>query len=162
MEVTDVATAVEGAEVVFLVVPWSAAEQAVKSAGNLAGKILVDAINPIAADFSGLASPGDSSAAEQVAGWASGASVVKAFNTVGHNIMENPQFGAQRACMLIAGDDHTAKSVVMNLAAELGFDPIDSGPLTMARHLESFAWIWIDLALKQGYGREIAFNLLRR
>lgn len=162
LDVTTVAGAVEGAEVVFLAVPWQAAEQAVKSAGDLTGKILVDVTNPIAADFSGLVDLGGSSAAEQLAQVATGAHVVKAFNTIGNNVMENPNFGGQRASLLVAGDGVDAKKVVMGLASEMGFDPIDAGPLNMSRYLESFAWVWIHLAVKQGLGRDIVFNLVRR
>ncbi len=162
LAVTTVPAAVEGADAVFLAVPWSAAEMAVKSAGDLTGKILVDVTNPIANDFSGLVHLGDTSAAEQIAMWAPRARVVKAFNTIGNNIMENPRFGEERACLLVAADDLAAKSLVIGLAEQLGFDPIDSGPLSMARYLEAFAWVWISLAVKQGYGREIAFHLLKR
>jgi len=162
LDVIEVAAAVEGAEVVLLAIPWAAAEQAVKSAGDLSGKILVDITNPVASDFSGLADLKGLSAAEHIARWAPGAAVVKAFNTVGNNIMENPHFGSEAASMLIASDHAEAKQRVMRLAEELGFEPIDAGPLPMARHLESFAWVWITLALKQGQGREIAFRLLHR
>jgi predicted dinucleotide-binding enzyme len=162
LEVAEVATAVAEADIVMLAVPWSAAEQAIKSAGNLRGKVLIDMTNPIAQDFSNLVDLSGSSAAEHVAQWAPGAFVVKAFNTIGNNIMENPLFDHDRASLLVASDNSEAKQVVMSLAEELGFDPIDAGPLAMARHLESFAWVWITLALKQGYGREIVFHLLRR
>jgi len=162
LEVMGVAEAVDGAEVVFLAVPWSAAEDAVARMGSLAGKILVDITNPVAPDFSGLADLGGISAAEHIAGWAEGAQVVKAFNTVGHNILENPQFGAQRASLLVATDSDLARQIILALAAELGFAPIDAGPLRMARELEAFAWIWITLAMKQGHGREIAFTLVSR
>ena len=48
------------------------------------------------------------------------------------------------------------------LAADLGFDPLDAGPLKQARLLEPFAMLWISLALQYGYGREIAFQFMRR
>lgn len=162
LEVTTVPSAVQAADVVILAVPWAAAEQAVKSAGSLAGKVVIDATNPIASDFSGLADLGGSSAAEMVAQWAPGALVVKAFNTIGFNVMENPQFGQERASLLVAADDEGAKQTTLTLAADLGFEPIYAGPLSMARHLESFAWVWITLAVKQGQGRDIVFHLLRR
>ena len=59
------------------------------------------------------------------------------------------------------GDD-AAKKVTAKLAADLGFDPLDAGPLRQARLLEPFAMLWISLALQYGYGREIAFQLMRR
>ena len=162
LDVTTPAEAAQDAEVVFLAVPWTAAEGAVKGAGSLQGKILVDVTNPIAADFSGLVDLEGTSAGERIAGWAEGAKVVKAFNTIGSNVMENPQFGQERATLLVASDDVEAKQTVRSLATELGFAPVDAGSLAMSRHLELFAWIWITLAIKQGEGRDIVFQLLRR
>ena len=123
---------------------------------------MIDATNPLLPDLSGLALPNTTSGAEQVAGWSRGAKVVKAFNTVGSNIMDNPAFGADKPVLFYCGDDSQAKSNVKRLAGELGFEPLDAGPLTQARLLEPFALLWITLALKQGLGREIAFKLLRR
>jgi predicted dinucleotide-binding enzyme len=54
------------------------------------------------------------------------------------------------------------RKLVMRLAGELGFDPVDTGPLTMSRHLEPMAMVWIKLALVQKMGRDFAFALLRR
>jgi predicted dinucleotide-binding enzyme len=87
---------------------------------------------------------------------------VKAFNTVGSSIMADTKFANGRPVLLYCGDDAQAKQAVNTLAAELGFEPIDAGPLTSARTLEPAALLWITLALKQGLGREFAFQLLRR
>ena len=104
----------------------------------------------------------DTSAAEQVAGWAGGARVVKIFNTTGSNNMENPDYGGQAATMFYAGDDEAAKQAARQLAGDIGFDPIDAGPLANTRLLEPLAMLWIYLAYPGGQGREIAFRLLRR
>lgn len=162
LEVTTPKDAVQDAEIVFLAVPWFSAEAAVKELGDLREKIIVDVTNPIGKDFSGLVPFDDSSAGEQIAAWAEGAKVVKAFNTIGFNVMENPQFDSGRASLLVAGDDAVAKQTVMSLADSIGFEPVDAGPLSMARHLESLAWIWITLAMKQGKGPNIVFRLLHR
>ena len=50
----------------------------------------------------------------------------------------------------------------MSLASELGFEPIDTGPLTMSRYLEPMAMVWIKLAIAQKMGRNFGFALLRR
>lgn len=55
-----------------------------------------------------------------------------------------------------------AGNVGMALAASIGFDAVDLGPLSAARYLEPFAMTWIHLAVKQGYGRRFAFSVLRR
>lgn len=150
-------------EVVALATPWPATQEAIRSAGDLAGKIVVDCTNPLAPDLSGLVIGTMNSAGEEVARWAKGARVVKAFNTIGAANFGNPKFGSESASMFICGDDAAAKSAVGKLAAELGFDVVDAGPLTSARLLEPLAMLWIHLAYQQGLGpTSHAFKLLRR
>ena len=123
---------------------------------------MIDCTNPLKPDLSGLAIGHTTSAAEQVAVWAPGARVVKAFNTTGAENMSNPQFGSERASMLICGDDPDAKAAVVGLAADAGFDVVDAGRLASARLLEPLAMLWIHLAYAQGLGTGFAFKLLRR
>jgi predicted dinucleotide-binding enzyme len=150
-------------EVIVLATPWPATEAAIKSAGSLAGKVLIDCVNPLAPDLSGLLIGTNNSAAEEISRWAPGAKVVKAFNTIGAVNFKNPRFGSENASMFICGDDASAKSTVSTLAAELGFDVVDAGPLIAARWLEPLAALWIHLAFKQGLGPTgHAFKLLRR
>ena len=159
----SVQEAAASASVVVLAVPWPAVEAALKSAGNLEGKILVDCTNPLAPDFSGLVIGTSTSAGEQVARLAKGAKVVKAFNTIGAPNFAHPQFGSERATMFICGDDSSAKQKVAQLAEDLGFEVVDAGPLTASRLLEPLAMLWIHLAFKQGLGPNgHAFKLLRR
>ncbi len=154
--------AASAADVVVLAVPWGAAREVVKQAGDLTGKIVVDATNPLRPDMSGLVLGHNTSAGEEVARWAEGAKVVKAFNTTGAQNMANPQFGGQSASMFLCGDDAAAKKAVASLAEALGFEPVDAGPLTQARHLEPLAMLWITMAYAHGHGPNIAFKLLRR
>lgn len=114
-------------------------QEAIKAAGNLTGKILIDATNPVLPDLSGLEFGCNTSAGELVAEWAAGAKVVKAFTTVGFNVMANPKLGGQRAQLFYCGDDGDAKSLVAGIATELDFDARDAGPLRQARLLEPFA-----------------------
>jgi predicted dinucleotide-binding enzyme len=142
-------------------VPWPALPQAVQSLGPLSGKIIIDATNPLAPDMS-LAIGYNDSAGETVARLAPGGRVVKAFNTTGANNMADSSYAGGKLMMPVAGDDGDAKATVMALARELGFEPIDTGPLAMSRHLEPMAMIWIKLALVQKLGRNFGFALLRR
>ena len=158
----SVAEAVGLGEVVVLATPWPAAQDAIRSAGNLSGKILFDCTNPLKADLSGLDVGFTTSAAEQVQSWAQGARVVKIFNTTGSNNMENPSYREGPATMFYCGDDAHAKSAAKTLATDLGFDPVDAGPLRIARLLERLAMLWIHLAFAQNMGREFAFRLMRR
>jgi 8-hydroxy-5-deazaflavin:NADPH oxidoreductase len=149
-------------EVVALTVPWPAAQQAVASSGELAGKVLIDCTNPLASDLKGLTVGLSTSAAEQVADWARGARVVKAFNTIGAGNLGRADFAGVAADGFYCGDDASAKAVVKGLIADAGLNPVDVGPLRNARLLEPLAMLWIDLAVNQGWGINHAFKLLRR
>lgn len=152
--------AVRNAEVVLLATPWAAAEDALQNAGDLGGRILIDATNPIGAG--GVLTHGrDDSGAEQVARWSPGARVVKAFNTIGREVMANPQFGERRAVLWICGDDAAATAQVSGLAADIGFEPIVLGGLSKARAMEPAASLWITSAGVLG-SREFAWGVLRR
>jgi predicted dinucleotide-binding enzyme len=153
--------AAQAAEVIVLATPWPATGQAVRGLGDLTGKILLDATNPLNATFDALDPGNTSSGGELVAQWAVGARVVKIFNTIGYNVMADPSFPGGPATLFYCGDDPAAKSVARDLAAEIGFDPVDAGPLSKARALEPLALLWIGLAFG-GHGREIAFRLVRR
>lgn len=157
-----VAEAAANAEAVVLATPWLAAQDAIRAAGSLAGKIVIDCTNPLEPDLSGLVLGHNTSAGEEVAKWAKGARVVKAFNTTGSGNMANTHYDSARPTMCICGDDAAAKASVARLAEDLGFEAVDAGPLRNARLLEPFAMLWIYLAIKQGLGPNIAFKLLRR
>jgi 8-hydroxy-5-deazaflavin:NADPH oxidoreductase len=148
-------------DVLLFSMPWPVAKDVLSSLGNLAGKVLIDATNPLRRDISGLTVGTDTSAAEQVADWANGARVVKCFNTVGSSVMENDTFAGGKPVMFYCGDDAAAKKTVHQLADDIGFDAQDAGPLAQARLLEPFAMLWISLAIK-GWGRDFAFQVLRR
>src|SRR5438105_9712478 len=149
------------ADVILLAVPWTGIEATVQALGGLAGKVLVDATNPLTADLE-LALGFSDSAGETVARLAQGARVVKAFNTTGANNMANSNYPGGKLMMPVAADEAAAKKTVMTLVAELGFEPIDVGPLAMSRHVEPLAMLWIKLAYAQGTGREFGFGVLKR
>jgi len=155
------AAAAAAAEVVVLATPWDVTLTVTQTLGDLTGKVLVDATNPIASGLQ-LAVGTTTSGAEQVAAQAPGARVVKAFNTTGAENMADPIYHGEPISLFICGDEADAKSTVARLAADLGFDVVDVGPLHTARFLEPMALVWIQLALVQGTGRNIAFKLVRR
>jgi len=153
--------AANAGEVIVLAVPWNAMRAAIQALGPLAGKIIVDATNPLTANFE-LAVGHTDSAGETVARASPGARVVKAFNTTGANNMADSRYGGGKLMMPIAGDDAAAKQTVMELASDLGFEPVDAGPLAMSRYIEPMAMVWIKLAIVQKQGRDFGFALLRR
>jgi 8-hydroxy-5-deazaflavin:NADPH oxidoreductase len=127
------AEAARDAEVVVLSTPWPATEAAIRACGSLAGKIVIDATNPL-----------------------------KTMNQVGYALMDHPSFkGGGKPVMFVAGDG-VGRAKVLQLVSDLGFEAIDVGGLEYARLLEPFAILWIHLALAKGLGREFAFGLLRR
>ncbi len=149
-----IAQAASHGEVVALAVPWPAVQDVLREAGNLDGKVLVDCTH------GGWDS--SSSGAKKIAGWAPGARVVKAFNQTGYENLRHPDFGGHPALTLVAGDDVEAKTIVLALGRDAGLDMVDAGPLASAGLLEGLASLWIQLAFRQGLGRDFAFGLLRR
>ena len=138
------------AQVLLLATPWGTTRPALEAAGDLAGKVVLDSTNPLRGDLSGLDVGLATSGGEQIAGWAPEARVVKIFNSVGVDVMADPRFGERAATMLLCGDDAGAKRTAAGLAADLGFEPLDAGPLSRARLLEPLALLWIRLAIDGG------------
>jgi len=155
----DKATA--SAEVVALAVPWNAAEQVVKSLGDLQHKVLLDCTNPVMA-WPKLDHAAGKSGGEQVAEWATGGRVVKIFNTTGFENMADPNYLGGKLTMFYASDDSSAKRMAHELAEDLGFEAQDAGPLKQCYLLEVLASLWGSLAYGQKLGRGIGFRLLRR
>lgn len=153
--------AVAFGDVILFAIPWTSIEETVRGSRNLSGKIVIDPTNPLTPDLRQLALD-DSSVAERIAELAKGAKVVKAFNTIGAQTLNNLIFGSNRADLFLCGDDTPSKRVVGELAADIGFDVVDIGSLANARMLENLALLWIELALRQELGPNIAFKLLRR
>lgn len=160
-KVATPADAAKRAEVIVLAVPAGAIEAAVKGLGPLAGKLVIDTTNPLGPGFT-LTMGHTDSAGELVARLAPGARVVKAFNMTGASNMLDAAYPGGKLMMAVAGDDDAAKQTVMGLAADLGFDPVDTGPLSMSRYLEPMAMVWIKCAAVQKMGRDFGFALLRR
>ena len=153
------AEAAAESEIVVLATPWEATE-AVVGQLDLAGKLVLDTTNPLA--FPDLTPLVDTSGGELVQAWAPRAHVVKAFCTVGADVMADPSFkGRVRPALLVAGDVPRAKRAAIELADAIGFEGLDVGGIERSRHLEHLAALWIHLA-GSGAGREIAFALLRR
>ena len=150
------------AEVVILAVPFHAVHDTMKAIGPnaLNGKVLVDATNAIGA--SGLAVGHTTSGAEELQKLVPGARVVKAFSTAFAETMSTGRAGGEAIVLPVAGSDAAAKDTVMRLAADVGFDPVDAGPLRNARYLEPLALQLMYFAYgTPKLGRNIGLKLLR-
>jgi predicted dinucleotide-binding enzyme len=154
--VAEPAAAVKGADVIALALPWKTVEATLASLGPLDGKIVLDATNPLRADFSVIV-PEAGSGAEQVSRWVKGAHVVKAFNTIGAALFGDPDFD-----MLYCGDDAHAKDVVRDMIEDTRMRPVDAGPLKNAVYLEHIAGLWVDLAVNRRIQGAFGFNLLKK
>jgi 8-hydroxy-5-deazaflavin:NADPH oxidoreductase len=154
--------AIAGTDAILFAVPWPAARETLAQLGDLTGRTLIDCTNPLLSDMSGIELGHVISAGEQIATWAPGANVVKAFNTASVKVMLNPQFGEHKATMFYCGDDAGAKLTVRQLIEDIGFDAVDAGSLTSSRYLEPLAMLYIHLAFRQGFGSNCAFKIMRR
>ena len=155
--------AVANADVVFLATPYQAAASALEGL-NLEGRILVDCTNPVGAGLT-HALQSKCSGSEEIQRLAPSAKVVKAFTIFGYENFEEssyPGYGDIKPVMLIAGDNAEAKQVVLRLASELGWNPVDAGPISSAVHLEHMTLLWIKMARVVGKGPNFVWAMLER
>lgn len=163
-EAVPAAGAAVGQDAVVLATMFADAPQALLSVGDLRGKVVVDITNPLTPDFMGLTVGHDTSGAEELAKAAPGALLVKAFNTVFAQVLEEgPDFGGgQRVTAFLASDSATAKHCTRQLAESMGFATVDAGGLRNARYLEPLAGLNIYLGYGAGMGTRIAPAWIRR
>lgn len=150
------------ADVLILAVPFSAVSETVRAldGGHLDDKVLVDATNALSPTRD-LAVGFTTSGAEELAKLVPRAQVVKAFNTVFARNMSTGKVAGETLSLFVAGDNAAAKESVMRLGRDIGFDPIDAGPLKAARYLEPIGVFHISLAFAQKLGPGIGYRLVR-
>ncbi|MEQ8927229.1 MAG: NAD(P)-binding domain-containing protein [Fulvivirga sp.] len=154
-----VADAVNASEVILIATPAMAAIDVTKSLGDTSGKVIIDAMNIIM----GKGPAGYTNTSEAILTNTATTDVVKCFNTTGYNNMENTEYQGVKIDMFVCGDSEKGKIVASQLAIDAGFGScIDVGGNDKFQLMEQFAWFWINLAMVQGHGREIAFKILKR
>ena len=135
-----------GDVVVFAVWYGTNLELAKQLGTKLAGKVVIDIANPLNSTYDGLATAADSSSAEDLAkAIASGAKVVKAFNTTYAGTLVAGEVAGQKLDVFIAGDDADAKAKVAQIVTDGGMRAIDAGPLHRARQIEGMQFLHIVL-----------------
>jgi predicted dinucleotide-binding enzyme len=152
--------AAQEADALLLAVHWSRMDDVLSQAGDLSGKLIVSCSLPMNADDTALVVAHTSSGAEALAKRVPKARVVSAFNTVPSEVLFGV-YGARRRAgrpsLVYCGDDRKGKAVAAELIGDVGFDPVDAGPLRMARYTEPFALLVAQLAYEGKGGPELAY-----
>jgi predicted dinucleotide-binding enzyme len=158
------AEAAQDADTLLLAVHWSRIEDVLKQAGDLSGKVILTCSLPMDTDNTKLIIGTTTSGAEELAARVPRAKLVSAFNTVPSEVL----FGvfeakskATRPSLVYCGDDQSAKDVAVQLIRDVGFDPVDCGPLRIARYTEPFALLIGQLAYEGEGGPELAYRFER-
>ena len=151
------AEAARQAEVIIMALPVPAIVPVLESLGDLSGKVAIDATNSV------FAKPAPYASGYEALKTINGADAIKCFNTTGFENMQNPAYGDTAIDMFIAGGSEKAKATASQLAREAGFGAVyDFGGEDKVALIESFALAWINLAIMQKEGRDIAFKVLHR
>lgn len=162
MSALSLQEAIDGAELVFLAVPFAANEALLRPL-DFKGKVLVDCTNPVGPGIShGLQST--ISGAEKVQEWAPEARVVKAYTIYGFENLEHSEFPQYKVkpVMMIAGNETAAKAQVALLNTDLGFETLDVGALSQALHLEHMTLLWVKMVRANGHHPHFAWAYLER
>ncbi len=143
---------------------WSRVDDVLQQAGDLSGKVIVTCSLPMNADDTGLVIAHTSSGAEELAKKVPKARVVSTFGTVPSEVL----FGvfearrkARRPSLVYCGDDSRSKEAAAGLIRDVGFEPVDAGPLRIARYTEPFTLLIAQLAYEGDEGPELAYRFER-
>jgi predicted dinucleotide-binding enzyme len=155
------AEAARDADALLLAVHWDNVDDVLRQAGDLAGKVLVTCSLPMSADDTGLVIGHTSSGAVALASKARRAHVVAAFGTLPSEVFFDVferRHQPNRPSAVYYGDHQAAKDVAAGLIRDVGFDPVDAGPLKIARYAEPFSLLMGQLAYEGERGPEVAYR----
>jgi predicted dinucleotide-binding enzyme len=156
--------AARDADALLLAVHWSRVDDVLKQAGDVSGRIIVSCSLPMNADDTDLVIGRTFSGAEALARKARKASIVSAFSTVPSEVLFDvfeARRRSRRPSLVYCGDDRRAKNVAATLIRDAGFDPVDAGPLRIARYIEPCSLLVAQLAYERGSNPEIAYRFER-
>ena len=158
------AEAAQDADALLLAVHWSRVDDVLSQAGDLSGKTIVSCSLPMNADDTDLVVAHTSSGAEALARKAPRARVVSAFGTVPSEVLFGV-FAARRRktrpTLIYCGDDPDANGVAAELIRDTGFEPVDAGPLRIARFSEPFTLLVARLAYEGDGGPALSYRFER-
>ena len=156
------AEAAHDADALLLAVHWQRIDDVLAKAGDLSGKVVMTCSLPMNADDTELVVGRSSSGAEELAKKVPTARVVSAFNTVPSEVFFSvfeSRGSAERPHLVYCGDDARAKNVAAELIRDVGFEPLDAGPLRIARYSEPFALLVARFAYEDERGPAVAYRL---
>ena len=156
--------AAQEADAILLAVHWSRVDDVLQQAGDVSGKVMVSCSLPMNADDTDLVIAHTSSGAEALAKKLPKARVVSAFGTVPSEVLFDVFEARRRATkpsLVYCGDDASSKQVAAQLIRDVGFDPVDAGPLRIARYTEPFTLLIAQLAYEGDAGPELAYRFER-
>jgi 8-hydroxy-5-deazaflavin:NADPH oxidoreductase len=154
--------AAANADALLLAVHWSRVDDVLKQTGDLSGKVIITCSLPMNADDTRLAVAHTSSGAEVLARKLRKADVVSAFSTVPSEVLFDVFGGKRRRrrpSLVYCGNGRHAKAIAASLIRDVGFEPVDAGPLRIARYLEPFSLAMAQLAYEGNDGPEIAYRI---
>jgi predicted dinucleotide-binding enzyme len=154
----------ENADVLLLAVHWSRIDNVLTLAGSLKGKIIVTTCLPMNQADTALVIGKSDSGAEVLSKRARGASVVSAFGTIPSEVLFDVyarRRRKQRPSLIYCGDTGRAKTLAARLIRDVGFDPVDVGPLRMARYAELFTLLMGQIAYEGKGGPAVAYRIER-
>jgi predicted dinucleotide-binding enzyme len=158
------ADAARDADALLLAVHWSRVDDVLEQAGDASGKVIVSCSLPMNAGNTRLVIADASSGAEALAKKVRRARIVSAFGTVPSEVLFDvfeARRKANRPSLVYCGDHQGAKDVAAMLIRDVGFDPVDAGPLRIARYAEPFALLVGQLAYECDGGPELAYRFER-
>jgi 8-hydroxy-5-deazaflavin:NADPH oxidoreductase len=158
------AQAAQDADAVLIAVHWSRVPDVLQQAGKLAGQLVLTCCLPMDGDDTALVVAHDSSGAEALAKKIPKAKVVGAFGTVPSEVLFDVYAARRRKTrpnLVYYGDDKRAKRRAAGLIRDLGFEPVDAGPLKIARYAEPFTLLMAQLAYEGKGGPELAYRFER-
>lgn len=157
-KINSIAQAAKNAEVIVITTPPEAILELIPHLGDLSTKIVIDTTNSVRTRPEPFAT-----ALHAVKEITKAEDVVKCFNSTGFENMQNPVYHGEGIDMFAAGSSKKAKQVAEQLAKDIGFATCyDFGGDDKVELLEKFALSWINIAILQGHGRNLAFRVVKR
>jgi 8-hydroxy-5-deazaflavin:NADPH oxidoreductase len=155
------AEAARASNVLVLAVHWSRVGDVLKRAGDLSGRVVMSCVLPMNARDTELVVARTSSGAEVLARRLRGAHFVAAFGTVPSEVLVDVfqrRRRTPRPSVVFCGDDRIAGRAAARLIRDVGFDPVDAGPLRSARYIEPFTMLVGRLAYEGTRGPKLAYR----